>query len=76
MADHYYTTPEILAISANNPYRERLVTLVEQRCLMPLSADRDMINLEISTLMERVNTRKKMHDSLSNGKEYNHDYVK
>lgn len=76
MANHYYTTPEILAVPVNNPYYDRLRALDDQRRFLPPGIDRDMINLEIATLMERVKARKNMMDNPRNHNPHNHNYGK
>lgn len=68
MANHYYTTPEIMAVPVSNPYHDRLFALDDQRRFLPPGIDRDMINLEIATLMERVKARKNMMDNQNYGK--------
>lgn len=65
MANHYYTLPEILAVPVNNPYYDRLFALSEQRQFLKPGIELDMINIEISTLMDRVKKRAKMLSGLS-----------
>ena len=76
MANHYYTTPEIMAVPVSNPYHDRLFALDDQRRFLPPGIDRDMINLEIATLMERVKVRKNMMDDPRNHNSHNHNYGK
>lgn len=76
MANHYYTTPEIMAVPVSNPYHDRLFALDDQRRFLPPGIDRDMINLEIATLMERVKGRKNMMNDPRNHNPHNHNYDK
>ena len=76
MANHYYTTPEIMAVPVSNPYHDRLFALDDQRRFLPPGIERDMINLEIATLMERVKGRKNMMDNPRNHNPHNRNYGK
>ena len=55
-----YTSAEIAAVPHSNPYHDRLLALNEQRNAMPFGIDRDIVDIEITTLMERVKSRQKM----------------
>lgn len=57
-----------MAVPVSNPYHDRLFALDDQRRFLPPGIDRDMINLEIATLMERVKARKNMMDNQNYGK--------
>lgn len=45
---------------AANPYHDRLLELNEQRGFTPPGVERDIIDIEITTLMERVKKREAM----------------
>lgn len=55
-----YTSAEIAAVPAANPYHDRLLELNELRGFTPPGVERDIIDIEITTLMERVKKREEM----------------